>query len=654
NGSSAYIYGSAVIGGVDASNPAAPTSVEEALAAGGNVACGTATITGGFEPYQNGGAGIFVHGSTSYTLLYLGFKPDGSKEELTGGVYGNYTPQKGGGIALYGTSKAKAYIDSGNVSYNYAHVDGGGVYAGSSAVFELSGGTLQGNIVKTDSGLGGGVYNAGSFTMSGGEILGCKASSGGGVANNSSFTMKGGKIYANDGGLLGGGVYQSSGSSELYLSGDAVIGDSSKPNVAKQGGGIGCKENVASLTRIGWGWVQGSVSYNFTGGLMGNRATAGSGGAIYMNKSSKLCFYAGRISGNTASAGKGNGVYAHPEAGGFEIRGFVRFDASDDIWLAPPESGDPKTITISKDGHVSGLAPTDTGAEGGTAADKTATITPGAYNPGDLVLTGTADALVPGNYGKFALAQDASDPSQTWILDSDGCIYGSQPVLAIDRSNGMTSQDRNFITGAVVGSGTEADPYVLELGGLDTLKFQIKGGSGTRVVHGGEGANNRINIPASCTSLYPNYALLYNLNYLGDGLKIQMVLKSNYDPSDHTNEVHVPFWVLVKKPQYFMGTPYTADGSNVKFGDYPQRMKESSVNLSSTIQVQQQQDGVAQYTYYLGDNGSWYCEQNERGCATGSNKYSDGSTVGTAGDSKWFKVEPIQWKVLSTNSGKKL
>ncbi len=617
NGSSAYIYGSAVIGGVDASNPAAPTSVEAALAAGGNVACGTATITGVYEPYQNGGAGIFVHGSTSYTLLYLGFKPDGSKEELTGGVYGNYTPQKGGGIALYGTSKAKAYIDSGNVSYNYAYSSGGGV------------------------------YNAGSITMSGGEIYGNSVTgsdgTGGGVANNGFFGMSGGKIYANDGGLLGGGVYQSSGSSEIALSGTAVIGDTSKPNVAKQGGGIGCKEDVASITRIGW--YSGSERSNYTGGLMGNQATAGSGGAIYINKSSKLQFFSGRISGNTASAGKGNGVYAHPEANAIEMKGYVRFDASDDIWLAPPESGNPKTIKIT-----GALTPTDTGAIGGTAADKTATITPGAYNVGDTILTGTTDALVSGNYDKFALAQDASDPSQTWILDSDGCIYSSQPVLAIDRSNGMTSQDRNFITGAVSGSGTEDDPYVLELGALDTLKFQIKGGSGSKAVYSAESNSG---MTAGVTLVKPNYSRFYNLTIPDAGLKKKMLIVIN--PNDPATRVEVPFWVLLKKPQYFMGTPYTADGSNVKFGDYPQTIKESSVNLSSTIYVQQQQDGVAQYTYYLGDDGSWYCLQNERGCATGSNKYSDDSTVGQGNTtSRYFKVEPIEWKLLKTSSGTRL
>lgn len=621
--SKAYIYGSAVIGGVDASNPAAPTSVEAALAAGGNVACGTATITGVYEPYQNGGAGIFAHGQTKDAKVYLGYKPDGSKEELTGGVYGNYTPQRGGGIALYGSTHANLYIDSGNVSYNYAYSSGGGV------------------------------YNAGSFTMSGGEIYGNAVSAsgaGGGVANNVFFGMSGGKIYANDGGLLGGGVYQSSGSSEIALSGTAVIGDTSKPNVAKQGGGIGCKEDVASITRIGWNG--GTERNNYTGGLMGNQATAGSGGAIYMNKSSKLHFYSGRISGNTTSAGKGNGVYAHPEANAIEMKGYVRFDASDDIWLAPPESGNPQMIKIT-----GALTPTDTGASGGTVADKTATITPGAYNVGDTILTGTG-TLVSGNYGKFDVASDPADPSETWVLDSDGCLYNSRPVLVINQSNGMSSSasGKTFIKGAVVGSGTEDDPYVLELGALDTLNFQIKGGIGRKAVYSAE--SNSL-MTASVALVNPTYSSFYNLTIPDAGLKKKMLIVTN--PNDPATRVEVPFWVLVKKPQYFMGTPYKAnDDGTVLFGDWPQTIKMPDTGVGRVNICEEEDKGVrltcGQYTYYLGSDGCWYCKQAENACGTGDQyKYSDGTQPVKDGSvSRWFKVEPIQWKVLSTDSGKKL
>lgn len=609
----AFIYGTAVIGGVNKEHPACPTSTttkDDVLKNGGNWCANL----------RGGGVGCFD------ANLYLGYKSaktDGTPNEeapWTGGIYGNYAGGEGGGVYVRG----KIYMKSGQIAYNYTKSNGGGV------------------------------YNARDFTMTGGEIYGNAVSAsgaGGGVANNGFFGMSGGKIYANDGGLLGGGVYQSSGSSEIALSGTAVIGDSSKPNVAKQGGGIGCKEDVASITRIGW--YNGSERSNYTGGLMGNQATAGSGGAIYINKSSELHFYSGRISGNTASAGKGNGVYAHPEANAIEMKGYVRFDASDDIWLAPPESGNPKTIKIT-----GALTPTDTGASGGTAVDKTATITPGAYNVGDTILTGTTDALVSGNYGKFDVAPDPADQSETWVLDSDGCLYNSRPALVINLSNGMSSSaiGKTFIKGPVAGSGTEDDPYVLELGALDTLNFQIKGGIGSKAVYSAESDGG---MTSGVALVKPNYSVLYNWNIPDAGIKKKMLIVSNIGDPD--NEVEAPFWVLLKKPQCFMGTPYKAnDDGTVLFGDWPQTIKASSVYVSETVKVNQQVEGGegGWFDYYLGSDGFWYVSQAENGYDPGgalswsyNKNYSDGTQVGTGNSSsKWFKVEPIKWKVLATDA----
>ena len=62
-------------------------------------------------------------------------------------------------------------------------------------------------------------------------------------------------------------------------------------------------------------------------------------------------------------------------------------------------------------------------------------------------------------------------------------------------------------------------------------------------------------------------------------------------------------------------------------------------------------------TYYLGSDGNYYakCAENARG--TGAEyKYHDGTQAGTSGTTtRYFKVEPIKWRVLTDNySGKKL
>ena len=116
------------------------------------------------------GAGIY---SISGSKIYLGYTSwtstsDNSPSELTGGVCGNYLSNSeissayGGGIYTQG----QLYINSGNISYNYA-INGAGIYTESNIT--MTGGTIKGNEGNTSGdGGGGGVYvNKGTFTMSG-------------------------------------------------------------------------------------------------------------------------------------------------------------------------------------------------------------------------------------------------------------------------------------------------------------------------------------------------------------------------------------------------------------------------------------------------------------------------------------------------------
>ncbi len=85
-------------------------------------------------------------------------------------------------------------------------------------------------------------------------------------------------------------------------------------------------------------------------------------------------------------------------------------------------------------------------------------------------------------------------------------------------------------------------------------------------------------------------------------------------------------------------------------GKWPQTIKADGVTVNeseSTI------NGA--FTYYKGSDNEWYVKQSEKACSS-EIKYSDGTVVGQGGTSnKYFKVEPIKWRVLSTNyGGKKL
>ena len=77
-------------------------------------------------------------------------------------------------------------------------------------------------------------------------------------------------------------------------------------------------------------------------------------------------------------------------------------------------------------------------------------------------------------------------------------------------------------------------------------------------------------------------------------------------------------------------TPYTKVGTQtigetkydiVTFGSFPQSEKTSTVSITSETKI------VGSFTYYKGDDNEWYAELN----------------------SKYYKVEPIKWRVLTTD-----
>ena len=82
----------------------------------------------------------------------------------------------------------------------------------------------------------------------------------------------------------------------------------------------------------------------------------------------------------------------------------------------------------------------------------------------------------------------------------------------------------------------------------------------------------------------------------------------------------------------------------VEFGDWPQTIKDASVDVDETKSKE-----MGMFTYYLGSDDNWYVEAAEKAYWSGTAYlYSNGEQAGRGGTStKWFKVEPIVWRVLN-------
>ena len=83
---------------------------------------------------------------------------------------------------------------------------------------------------------------------------------------------------------------------------------------------------------------------------------------------------------------------------------------------------------------------------------------------------------------------------------------------------------------------------------------------------------------------------------------------------------------------------YTREGDYIYFGEYPQTIKSSDVTVGDVAD----EDG-----YYLGSDGARYAKVVADPYPYGSGyTFSDGSAV-TRGNTYYFKVEPIRWRILS-------
>lgn len=90
-------------------------------------------------------------------------------------------------------------------------------------------------------------------------------------------------------------------------------------------------------------------------------------------------------------------------------------------------------------------------------------------------------------------------------------------------------------------------------------------------------------------------------------------------------------------------TGLVTDGEYVSFGEWPQTIKASSVTVNES-EIRQ----AGAYTYYKGSDGAWYAKCLEM-AGWDDYRYSNGNTANRkeAYCERYFKVEPIKWRVLT-------
>ncbi len=287
---------------------------------GGVAAAGTATVTVQADTVISGntaanGGGVYANAATV------------SIED--GAIFGNTAATGyGAGVCLLGTgtySMRGGIIGSADdtTAGNTAGTNGGGLYLGANASFDLTGGEISGN---TAGGGGGGIYAYGAaVTMDGGTISGNTATAnGGGICSTSGsrLDMKQGVISGN-GAVNGGGIY--AGGTAIYLTDTMEVSG----NEAEIGGGVYAAATATAAS---------SVTISDTAAVKDNTARNYAGGVIVVKDSTDTYFTTatmsgGEISGNVALRANGGGMYVGQMCSvtmdGGTIRGNRTFDPND-------------------------------------------------------------------------------------------------------------------------------------------------------------------------------------------------------------------------------------------------------------------------------------------------------------------------------------
>lgn len=348
--------------------------------------------------------------------------------------------ENGGGIA--NTAGASLYLMSSSVISNTSLGDapgegGGGIYNAISSTLTLSNTSVVSNSALSGLGNGGGIFNAGTVLVDGGEIANNRAArAGGGIESDAGqMTLRDSALTNNNAGINGGGLHISaagvvtvtggtatgnsaaeeggafwnSGPGLLTVESVTISGNRATGNAADQGGG-GIFSDGGTLTISNTTIISNSAA-----------GTAGSGGGILIVPGSTLTITGGTIDNNLASRA----------GGGIEVNGNVTESVTANLTAvtltanatgANPGNGGalhitgPATVTVTGGEVISNTA----AAEGG-----------GLWNSavGTLLISGT---VVSGNQATGA----AADQGGGGIFNDGGILVVTNSTLRNNRAEG--------------------------------------------------------------------------------------------------------------------------------------------------------------------------------------------------------------------------
>jgi uncharacterized repeat protein (TIGR02543 family) len=291
---------------------------------------GSAMLLGSGKAYMSGGK-ITSCKSKNGGAIHMS---DGTFEMSGGTVTECNASNNGGGVYVSGGTYT---MSDGTVSDCEAAVNGGGVYV-SGGTYTISGGTVTGCKANTN---GGGIYNNSSITIkSGSNINSCEAQNGGGVYNHTdgNMTMSGGNIgkdggknnaYTEGGGVYNCGIFTMTGGNIKYNysqeEGGGVFSANKTPEKSQKSGKVddvkfrmtaGNISNNKSEKAGGGIWSGYYSTLNISGGTISDNTAEGSGGGIRCNGGSSLTLQSGgntsinnaTITGNTSNGSYGGGI----------------------------------------------------------------------------------------------------------------------------------------------------------------------------------------------------------------------------------------------------------------------------------------------------------------------------------------------------------
>ncbi len=423
---------------------------------------------------------------------------------LRGGVGAPITSQAPGPQALSAATYGGVILNEGTLTLDNTAVTGGKANVGG-GVANLKTGTLTlkgtsnvtGNTAaalppgtKEDSGVGGGIFNKGSLTISGGSVSANTATyAGGGVYGSigSLIMLSSGKVDSNSatdpitttndvsGGSAGGGIFSNG---NVTITGGSVSGNTA----AYFGAGITVQSTLDPQGKL----VIPEVTLG-GGALENNHVTddagGGSGGAVW--SSGNFTMTGGTVKGNSAPYGGGLGVFRDASITGGTIEANHARTRSGGGVLAYTPTGRPTPAVLTLGGTVIVKGNT-AGNNGGGISVGTTTLTMTGGTVSDNTAVNSGGGISLGNTNSTVQGGVISNNKVSGLTDGGGGVRvfrdGKLTLAGGEISGNITAR---------TGGGITADGQITMTGGsiknnVVTAASGHQGGGGVRLYSAGK------------------------------------------------------------------------------------------------------------------------------------------------------------------------